>query len=202
MDLSRPYSAVAPTVEGDVLVVLAGVQQELSGREVAGLARRGTQPAVAAALDRLVEHGLVMRQQVGRSYLHSLNRDHVAAPAVEMLADIRSEFLRRLRTAISAWSVQPFHASLFGSAARADGTTKSDVDLLLVRPGRVAVDERGWRRQADRLEADVRLWSGNELRVIELARSEARAFARTPLAKEVREDGIHLAGARISQLAR
>ena len=63
MDVSRAYSAVAQTVEGDVLMVLAGTTQPLSGRRVARLAQRGSVAAVAKALDRLVRQGVVLRQE-------------------------------------------------------------------------------------------------------------------------------------------
>lgn len=84
------------TLEGDVLVALAGTTRPLTGRQVAGLVPRGSQKAVSVALDRLVEQGIVLRQEAGRAYLHVLNRDHLAAPAVEVLAGLRGELLARL----------------------------------------------------------------------------------------------------------
>src|SRR4051812_1306892 len=101
MDVARPYAAVAPSLDGDVLVVLAGVTGPLTGRQVAELARRGSQSAVSAVLDRLVEHGLVLRQKAGRAHLHTLNREHVAAPAVEALARARSVLFDRIGRYVS-----------------------------------------------------------------------------------------------------
>ena len=80
MDVTRPYAAIAPGVEGEALVVLAGTTAPLTGRQITRLVKRGTSPSVSAALDRLVEQGVVHRQEAGRAYLHTLNRDHIAAP--------------------------------------------------------------------------------------------------------------------------
>jgi hypothetical protein len=122
---------VSPTLEGDVLIVLAGTTRPLTGREVARLARRGTPPAVAAALTRLVRPGLVHREEIGSAFLHTLNRDHLAAPAVLVLAGLRSELLERLSAAVADWEIQPVSAALFGSAARGDGDVEQEVTALL-----------------------------------------------------------------------
>jgi len=75
-----------------------------------------------AVLNRLADQGLVLQQEAGKAVLYTLNRDHLAAPAVSILADIRSELVRRLRATLADWTIQPVHASLFGWAARGDGT--------------------------------------------------------------------------------
>ena len=196
MDVTRPYSAIAPTVEGDVLVALAGTTRPLTGRAVAQLARRGSQKAVSVALERLVRQGLVLREEAGSAYLHVLNRDHIAAPAVELLAGLRVEMLRRLRDGIAAWSVAATHASLFGSAARADGDTDSDIDLLIVRARGVADDDETWRSQLAELTESVHRWTGNHASIIELSEQEfgELSTSRPNILADLRADGIDLAG--------
>ena len=54
-----------------------------------------------ASLRRITEEGLVHAEEAGNAYLYTFNRDHLAAPAVELLADIRSELERRLRAEIA-----------------------------------------------------------------------------------------------------
>src|SRR5215210_1035692 len=134
MDLSRPHSALIPTLDGDVLIVLAGTTRPLTGRDVARLARRGSQRAVADVLDRLSSQGLVERQQAGRAYLHSLNRKHLLASLVEELGGVWIKLLGCLRETLASWDVAPVHVSLFGSAARRDGGIESDIDVFVVRP--------------------------------------------------------------------
>jgi DNA-binding transcriptional ArsR family regulator len=196
MDMARPYSAVVPTLDGDVLVALAGTTRPLSGRQVAKLVRRGSQKAVSVALERLVEQGIVIREEAGRAYLHVLNRDHLASPAVELLAAMRTELLLRLRQTLTQWSPAAYHASLFGSAARGDGDTDSDVDLLVVRPDDVGDEDGVWRAQLDGLSDAVRAWTGNYAGIVELSESEFRALPaqRAPILHGLRADGIDLAG--------
>ena len=204
MDVARPYSAVSPTVEGDVLVALAGTTKPLTGRQVAQLVRRGSQKGVSVALDRLVKHGLVLREEAGRAYLHRLNRDHVAAAAVEALAAMRSEFLGRLRERIGQWVVAPSHASLFGSAARADGDTDSDIDLLVVRPDAVDEDDQVWREQLEGLAEAVHTWTGNHAGIVELSQREFAALPthRPPILDDLQTDGIDLAGEKLRRALR
>lgn len=198
MDVARPYAAVAPTLEGDVLVVLAGTTEPLTGARVARLVHRGTPRGVQKALDRLVDQGIVHRQAAGRAYLHVLNRDHVAAPAVEALANLRVEFLRRLRNEIASWKVAPAHASLFGSVARGDGDTASDIDVLIVRPATVDEEHTEWRDQLAALADHVESWTGNYAAVIELDEAEVRRRSR--MLGNARAEGIVLAGTPIRPL--
>lgn len=196
MDVARPHRSVVPTLHGEVLITLAGTTKPLTGREVARLVHRGSQKAVALTLDRLVEQGLVDRERAGRAYLHVLNRDHLAAPAIDVLAAMRNELLARLRAILAEWSPAPVHASLFGSAARADGDTSSDIDLLVVRPDGIDDEDLDWRAQVDALVSSVQRWTGNDASVIELSETEFRELPRhrPPILQDLREDGLDLAG--------
>jgi predicted nucleotidyltransferase len=202
MDVSRAYSAVAPTVEGDVLVVLAGTTQPLSGRRVAGLARRGSVAAVAKALDRLVRQGLVLRQDAPPAALYTLNRQHVAAPTVETLALIRSDFIDRLRGAFSSWSIAPRHASLFGSTARGDGDVDSDVDIFVVRPAGVDGENVTWGEQLTDIGDCVVAWTGNHASVIDVGELEIVHIRAQdpPVLRDLRRDSMDLAGISLREL--
>ncbi len=205
MDVSRPYSAIAPTLDGDVLVTLALANEPLSGRAVARRAKRGSQPAVQAALDRLVGHGIVRRTEAPPASLYELNRDHVGAEAVELMTRMRGELFARIRREIAGWGVQPVHVSMFGSAARADGDTESDVDLLLVTPAGVDAESDEWRRQVDELASRVEAWTGNRASTVELSVSRVNAFAARgwpPSLKNVSQDGIVLCGDRLEEIVR
>jgi predicted nucleotidyltransferase len=201
MDVSRPHAAVASGIDTDVLVALARTTRPLSGRRVAELVGH-SQRGVLAVLDRFVDHGLVLRTAAGRALMHELNRAHLAAPAVELLAGMRTELLRRLRDALGEWEVPPVHASMFGSAARGDGDTSSDIDLFVVRPAGVDEEAPAWRAQIQDLTQQVQSWTGNQLAVIEQGASDLRRLRRStpPVLKELRRDGIDLAGAPLREL--
>jgi hypothetical protein len=202
MDVSRAYSAVAPTVEGDVLAVLAGTTQPLTGRRVARLARRGSVAAVAKALERLVHQGLVLRQEAPPASLYTLNRQHVAAPAVETMALIRTVLLERLRDAFSTWTIPPLHASMFGSAARGDGDLDSDIDIFVVRPTGVDAEDPAWNEQLHALGDAVFMWTGNHAGIIDFGEQdiEQMRVENPPVLDDLRRDGINLTGTPLREL--
>ncbi|MFM8896339.1 MAG: nucleotidyltransferase domain-containing protein [Actinomycetales bacterium] len=110
----------------------------------------------------------------------------------------------------------------FGSAARGDGNTRSDIDLLLVHPafaqeeGSTGSSERiqphgleelegfpsgrdeglvhRWQEQLDDLRDKVLEWTGNRLQVVDLSDVEfLRACQeRQALMRHVERDGIQL----------
>lgn len=202
MDVGRPYTALSPSLDSEVLAVLARTTHPLTGREVARLARRSSHSGVLDVLNRLAEHGLVDRQEAGRAWLYKLNREHLAAPAVETLATMRTRLLEQLRTAIQAWEIKPVHASLFGSAARGDGGTGSDIDLFLVRPEAVGEDDSSWVMQRDRLATRVRRWTGNHAGIAEVGKDELDHLRKqaAPIVAELERDGIALHGPPIAEL--
>jgi DNA-binding transcriptional ArsR family regulator len=201
MDVSRPFAAVSPGVEADVLVSLAGSTVQRTGRELARLSGRSV-TGVQHALDRLVTEGLVRRAEAGPSFLYSLNRDHLLAPAVEVMAGVRWELVQRLRELIGGWSLRSFHVSLFGSAARGDGNAASDIDVLVVRPKATDVDDPRWRQQLDDLAERVWAWTGNHAGIVELSEADIPKLLedRPPVVDEIADHGIDLAGVTVREL--
>jgi predicted nucleotidyltransferase len=202
MDLSRPWAPIRSAIDMEVLRVLRGTTRPLTGREVARLVRAGSQPAVNASLRRLSDEGLVGAEEAGNAYLYTLNREHLAAPAVQLLADIWPELLRRLREQIADWQVAPVHLSIFGSAARGDGDTASDIDLFVVRPGDVPDDDAGWRDQLDRLSDHVLAWTGNHAGLSEVSERDVRRLGRErpPVVGELSRDAITIIGPEPAEL--
>jgi predicted nucleotidyltransferase len=153
-------------------------------------------------LHRLVDQGLVTEQEATPSLLYSLNRDHVAAPAVMALAQLRAEFLDRIRGQIGQWRIAPDSAAIFGSAARGDGSTESDVDVFLVRPDAVDEDDSEWRRQVADLSAAISRWSGNPASVIEISAAEAGGLSerQATIAEQLLRDAVYLAGRPVADV--
>ncbi len=201
MDLTDPTSSIVATLDGPVLAVLSRSGKPLTAGEVTAQMPRGSEVGVRRSLARLVEQGIVQATEMGRNRVHVLNREHIAAPIADLLADLRLEVWRRLRARLATWNPKPQYACVFGSAARADGDSGSDVDVLLVhapfpgdsdprrRSGGVSNQlaaytsevmtlqlterqARKWRRQVDELHLAVRAWTGNPLQVLELSSFE------------------------------
>lgn len=188
-----------PTVDSAILVVLAGATTPRTGREIARLAER-SQSATQRVLDRLVEHGLVRQEEAGRSRIYTLNRDHLAADPISDLVNLRSLLLGRLRWNFGNWRPAPFHASVFGSAARGDGDLNSDVDIFLVRE--VEEDHSRWRAQVDVLGIAIFDWTGNyagiaEVGVKDLARL---SYDQPAIVTSLKAEAIDLFGRPVHEL--
>lgn len=202
MDVAHPHTAVSPTLGTAVLMVLARTTLPLTGREIARLTGRSSHSGVLDVLNRLATQGVVDRREAGRAWLYTLNREHLAAPAVELLASMRSALIARIKTTVDAWQIAPVHLSLFGSAARGDGDADSDIDLFLVRPRGVDEDDVAWLEQRDALATSVRRWTGNRAGLVEVGEAELRCLREQapPIVAELRADAIVLHGPQVAEL--
>jgi hypothetical protein len=163
----------------------------------------GTLAGVHRACARLVEHGLVTSDEVGGRVVYLLNDRHVLHPAAMALLEVDGALFRRMTDHIAGWAVQPVTAAVFGSAARRDGDTGSDVDLLLVRPARLAApDRRVWAAQVRDLTSAVHDWTGNRLQVLDRARTAMRTLARRgdPLIHALSDESVRLQGVDVDDL--
>ena len=172
MELQRPFRLITPSLDGDVLAVLARADAEFTPPQVHGMVGRHSVDGVRRALIRLAEQGIVEHRRAGNAVLYQLNRAHLAAPAVITLASLRDELVSRLRAEIDAWQVRCEYAALFGSAARGEMRPDSDIDLFVVRPKRIVADDERWREQLIALSHDVAEWTGNDVRILEYSTDE------------------------------
>jgi predicted nucleotidyltransferase len=196
MELQRPFRVVTPTVDGDVLAVLAGADAEFTPPQVHRLIGDWSVEGVRKALDRLAAQGIVTHRVAGRAGLYRLNRQHLAAAAIQAIAGQRDELLVRLKGQLTAWRPRPEYAALFGSAATGGMSVESDVDLFIVRPDEVDPDSPPWRDQIDSLERVVTAWTGNDARVLEYTASECVAGVREgdAVLADIAREGIRVIG--------
>lgn len=201
MNLTDPTLALTSSLDGPVLAALARAGKPLTASEIARQSARGSEIGIRKVLARLVVQGSVMATEVGNARSYQLNRDHVAAPAILLLADLRAELWRRVARDVESWSVRPLYACVFGSAARQDGDDASDLDLLLVRPStseevskagksaslvatvglvpdaltlRTFTDAQieKWETKIDELRNKGRAWTGNQWQIVDLSSLE------------------------------
>jgi len=208
MDFSDPSLTISPTLDGSILVALESAGKPLTVSEVASASTRGSEIGIRKAIGRLVHQGIVAATQIGNTRVYALNREHVAAHIATELAQLRSETWRRITGEIEGWNVRPLYASVFGSAARGDGDSESDIDLLIVRPSTIAeitaaqknksvLDGLGmwveaftthvmtdaqmgkWESNVDSLHDLIPRWTGNPLQAITLTAVEWSEHRRT-----------------------
>ncbi len=201
MDVSHPLRGVIPTLDAPVIETLAGTSRPLSGREVNRLAGVGSTRGVRLVLRRLVAQGIVLADERSNAVFYRANRDHLAWPALESMVRLRVALQARLSMEITAWPIAALHASIFGSAARGDGDSSSDIDLLLIRPDEIDFAER-WDEQVDRLRDGVPRWTGNRCHAFDIGRSRLleHVAAHDPLVDAWLDDGVHLAGSNLRSL--
>lgn len=196
MELQRPFRTITPTVDGDVLAVLARADAEFTPPQVHRLVGRYSVDGIRKALTRLAQQGIVARRRAGNAVLYTLNREHLATPAVVALATLRDTLIERIRERIDGWPHRCVYAALFGSAARGTMRPDSDIDIFVVRATDADADAEEWRRQVEDLRHEVSLWTGNDTRVLEYAEDEVTRGLRVGdgVLLDVEAEGIRLAG--------
>ena len=196
MDLARPFLLLTPTVDGDVLSALALAGHVFTPPQLHAIIGRHSVDGVRRALHRLADQGLVNRERIGRADVFGLNRDHLAAPYVIGIAQLRRELLDRMRAELAGWRVPCVYAALFGSAATGTMRHDSDIDVFLVRPDAVDAEHDIWRDQVQHLARTATRWTGNDTRPFELAEEEVgRGLALgEPVLRDIARVGIRLVG--------
>lgn len=186
---------ITPTVDGDVLAVLARADSAFTTRQVHRVLDRYSYSGIRKVLERLAEQGIVEMTRYGTGDVFRLAREHLAARPIIELAKLRTTFIDRVRAEIQQWGPPPVYAALFGSVARGGMHPASDVDLFVVRPAEVDEEDRQWLDQLGQLESRVTSWTGNDARVLEYSEESVRAlWSDEPVLESVRTDAVTLFG--------
>ena len=194
MELNRPFATVTPTLDGDVLAVLATQDVTFTTGQIHRILDRFSEEGIRKVLSRLVRQGVVSVERVGHTYAYRLNTAHLAAEPIMALAKLFNKFLARLEAQLSGWDHPPVYAAVFGSAVRGTMTAESDLDLFLVRENDAPATE--WARQISELAVDVTAWTGNDARPVEYTIAELGAARAEPMVQEVLDHGLTVAGSR------
>jgi len=203
MQLNKPFATVTPTLDGDVLGVLASAATTFTISQIQRIVTNASGEGIRKVLTRLTAQGVVLHDQVGRTNTYRLNTEHLAAEAITMLSRLTSIFLERLEAHLEGWGKDLKYAAVFGSAATGRMSLDSDIDLFLVRavaPELDGHDEASelWEQQLTELARLVTAWTGNDARVVEYAEHDlaAAVAAGEPLLRDVATQGLTVAGTR------
>ncbi len=194
MDIGHPLSTVTPTVDGDVLAVLAQNEATFTPGQLRRLLGRYSEAGIRKVLMRLTEQGVVHGDRVGNAVTYRLNRDHLAAGPIIELAHLQRTLLTRLELHLATWTIQPTYAAVFGSTARGEMTSNSDLDLLLIRPDDAS--QTTWDEQVAELSRAVSAWTGNDTRPLEYTDSELAGAAGERVLQDIAREGLTVAGTR------
>ncbi len=189
----RPLATVTPTLDGDVLAVLAQADAAFTTGQLHRMLTERSEEGIRRVLHRLVDQGVVTADGAGNAWLYRLNRQHLAADAIIALANLAATLIDRLEAEVALWSVLPRYAAVFGSAARATMTAESDIDVLLIQPD--DGDVARWDTQVARMASDVTRWTGNDCHPLVYGEIELHAAEEAVLA-EIALHGLTIAGER------
>lgn len=202
MQLNRPFATVTPTLDGDVLGVLATSEVTFTITQIQRILTTASGEGIRKVLTRLTAQGVVLHDQVGRTNTYRLNTEHLAAEPILALSRLTETFLDRLEAHLDGWGKALKYAAVFGSAATGQMNLRSDIDLFLVRASEPKyddpVDQEVWEERVTELARLVTAWTGNDGRVVEYTEDELRAAAAAgePLLSDVARQGLTIAGTR------
>lgn len=202
MDFVRPVEAVIPGVQGRVLAVLAETTAELNLRTIARLS--GVSHAqVSRVLPGLVELGLVERREAPPSSLFRLVPEHVAAGPLVALARSRDRVIEEMGRLAAVLPVVPASVIIFGSFARGEADTESDIDAVFIRPTRIDESDEAWADSVEQWRSRIHRVSGNPVEVLEVGSDEVgtRLSSRRPVWRDIRREGVVVHGRSLNEFA-
>ncbi|WP_081608558.1 nucleotidyltransferase domain-containing protein [Crystallibacter crystallopoietes] len=173
-----------------VLYVLSRADAEFTAPKITELLPEDASLAgVRKALSRLTEQGLVLERASGRTHSYRLNRNHLVAEAVMAAASAKSRLLQRMRDEIDSWEFAPLAVIIFGSAARNEMRTNSDIDVFVALPD--TVDEDSAEDLITDLAGKISAWTGNDVRPLVYREHEIRP---APIFESILHEGLVVAG--------
>lgn len=201
MNLAEPADLVMPHATAALLRVLVRAEASFSIRQLARLAEVSA-PRAVEIVNRASERGLILVEQAGRSRMCRFNREHLAANAIIDLVTMRERILLALESEITSWSIQPLHASLFGSAARGDGGTESDIDVLVIRPEEAVENIWDEQKYASGLRLMAKIGNSVSWFDISVAELKSASDASEPILSEWKSESVRLFGPLLPDLLR
>jgi predicted nucleotidyltransferase len=203
MDFRTPVETMIPGATGRLLAALARVDTELPVSTLARVAGVGRTRA-SGLVAELSSLGLVDRREIGRTTMVRLARDNAAGQLVDRLGHLQSVVVDQLRLMATELDPAPLSLLVFGSFARGEATSDSDIDVLAVRP--TDVDSDRWADAVATFATKARRLTGNPVQVLDYDLDELRRRAR-PRAKTgrafweaLRRDSLVLAGTSVGEL--
>jgi predicted nucleotidyltransferase len=204
MNLSLPIESLVPGLRGRVLTALVRSSRPMSIREVARKARSNSHPSVKLVLVSLVDEGMARYSIVSKGAQYfELNRSHLLVEHLVKIDHAKGIALDAIREEVECWPRAPRSVVLFGSVARGEDTSASDIDLLIVWKGERAPSD-DWNGDKRRMAERVYGLTGNAVNITEFSSREWETALeqREPLLESIARDGLPVGGTALHALMR
>lgn len=195
VNLSQPGADILGETPAALLRALARRTSAASGRELGRLAGISSPSTAHRALAELVRTGLVAATESSHATLFALNREHALWTPIESILGIPAKIDQMIETIVAEAFGDTATVALFGSVARGDATSGSDIDIALVvandaRPDSVA-------EVSDQLVERLGVFTGNAVQVVAITRSQFAGMiaAHDPLIDSWAADARTISGA-------
>jgi hypothetical protein len=201
VDFVRPVQAVIPGAQGRILAVLAETSAELNLRSIARLS--GVSLAhTSRVMPVLVELGVVVRREAPPSALFRFVPDNIASRAITSLTHAHPAVLADMGSTAARLEPPPVSLVVFGSFARGEADSGSDIDLLVVRPRHLEEEDPAWRHGLDDWAGQVARLAGNRTELLEVGEAALPRLLqrRKPLWVDIQRDGILVFGSPLAAL--
>jgi predicted nucleotidyltransferase len=172
-------------------VMIQSPKQGFTGRDLARQCESSPSQTISALLT-LEQSGLIYHEIAGRSHVWRLLENHVLADHLLRLFQSETEPLealqKQLRNALAKLPVQD--AWLFGSIARGDERSSSDVDLLV--EVKTKSDKARVELALSALSPDIAIRFGNPLSSLILDQDQIRSGTHSQLLDIAHREGVQL----------
>jgi predicted nucleotidyltransferase len=152
----------------------------------------------------LMDEGVVIFALVSKgSQFFELNQSHILTKHLVAIDHAKDDMLDVVRGRVAQWPREPRAVVLFGSVARNDDTSASDIDLLVVWKGKRAPSE-DWNSDKIRLAEAVQASVGSVANIVDFSGPEweAAVAAEERLVGEIARDGVSVTGTAVRTLTR
>lgn len=202
MDLSNPVSAIVARIDARIYEVFSRSAAPVSGLKMASLINNASYPGVLAAMNRMVDQGILLMEPEGAAKLYRANREHILWPAIQAavaaangaMAALQKRIGRLLKEHVGVKVANEITLAVIGPVAQRKGAPDSDLDLLGIFP--MHLDPEVIEAYAKTLDQRVRRWSGNgcNMTVVSTKQLNDMFTAEDPLIETWREEAVTFHG--------
>ena len=183
MNIKKPLDVFESPVVVSTLRQMVKLNKAYTGREMAKMINVSNKTA-STHLENLWKQDVLAKDVAGKSYSYRLNKDNVIVSRLilEMILLERKFFNEIIREVVNTFKARAKRIILFGSYARDEQTTESDLDICVIRGRALPVE------LVESLENSLLTRYGITLAIIQKTEKEWSS-SKSRLIKNIKKEG-------------